>query len=313
MCSVCESLGKNTPLQWIAQYQRWYCYECKQYTPASNSNVDTSTAKIETNRSVLFCSKCGKETLPEAKFCRFCGNSLTPTQTISPKTDQFTLLPSENVMLSLKNAKLEQKEPFLGTTTLGGRRIYVSADGQLRVRESSLLDEIDRISADFLLITDKRMHFIDKGRLIREIIIDKEYAQEFMRTMCHNNYKARLKFEEAQKKASKLERWGGSVRARMLDCGFYLGPIFLLKNAERKDRIMRKPEVQLDIFEFVDIPGEPVTHNIPKGVRIIIDGHLTFSDLEQLSDKLLNSLEPKFAAMTDYIESKQYITDFYNS
>ena len=91
------------------------------------------------------------------------------------------------------------------------------------------------------------------------------------------------------------------------------GPFFLLKNAERKDRIMRKPEVQLDIFEFVDIPGEPVTHNIPKGVRIIIDGHLTFSDLEQLSDKLLNSLEPKFAAMTDYIESKQYITDFYNS
>ncbi|MEM2130739.1 MAG: tetratricopeptide repeat protein [Candidatus Bathyarchaeia archaeon] len=33
LCKKCESKGKKTPLQWIKQYQRWYCYECKEYQP----------------------------------------------------------------------------------------------------------------------------------------------------------------------------------------------------------------------------------------------------------------------------------------
>lgn len=36
-CKQCEAQGKSTPLQWIQQYQRWYCYECKQYATASSS------------------------------------------------------------------------------------------------------------------------------------------------------------------------------------------------------------------------------------------------------------------------------------
>lgn len=34
-CKKCEALGKNTPLQWVSQYQRWYCYECREYASKS--------------------------------------------------------------------------------------------------------------------------------------------------------------------------------------------------------------------------------------------------------------------------------------
>jgi hypothetical protein len=36
-CMQCDAQGKSTPLQWMQQYQRWYCYECKQYAPSSSS------------------------------------------------------------------------------------------------------------------------------------------------------------------------------------------------------------------------------------------------------------------------------------
>jgi hypothetical protein len=36
-CKQCGAKGKNIPLQWIKEYQRWYCYECKQYAPSSDS------------------------------------------------------------------------------------------------------------------------------------------------------------------------------------------------------------------------------------------------------------------------------------
>lgn len=34
-------MGKSIPLQWIPQYQRWYCYECKQY-PTSSAITKTA-------------------------------------------------------------------------------------------------------------------------------------------------------------------------------------------------------------------------------------------------------------------------------
>lgn len=41
-CKTCEALGRSTPLQWIPGYQRWYCYECKQYasTSATKKNAE---------------------------------------------------------------------------------------------------------------------------------------------------------------------------------------------------------------------------------------------------------------------------------
>lgn len=41
-CKQCDASGRNTPLQWIQEYQRWYCYECKQYVPISASTEEIS-------------------------------------------------------------------------------------------------------------------------------------------------------------------------------------------------------------------------------------------------------------------------------
>ncbi len=232
------------------------------------------------------------------------------------------LLPNENVMLSLKDAKLEQKLTFLGRT---GK--YMEHDGNARALEnrtgmthaeamnatSATPPNLDIVSADILLITDKRMVFIDGGRSIHEIIIDKEYAREVLRARGQNNEKAKAEFRKTPR-ASYLERMRGKGK-HLRDFGFIGGSIFLLKNAERKDRIMRKPEVQLDIFKFycdylyAGQAGGPL-NRIPKGLRSISDGHLAFSDLEQLSDKLLNFLKPKLAVMSDYLESEQYNADY---
>jgi hypothetical protein len=49
-CKQCSAAGKNTPLEWIPQYQRWYCRECRQYAPSSASTKtveDTSQQEAE--------------------------------------------------------------------------------------------------------------------------------------------------------------------------------------------------------------------------------------------------------------------------
>jgi hypothetical protein len=37
-CKECEAAGKSTPLQWVQQYQRWYCYECQEYAPQTKTS-----------------------------------------------------------------------------------------------------------------------------------------------------------------------------------------------------------------------------------------------------------------------------------
>jgi hypothetical protein len=53
MCKNCEALGKSIPLQWIPQYQRWYCYECEQYATSSTSLKQAKDADKEESREDL--------------------------------------------------------------------------------------------------------------------------------------------------------------------------------------------------------------------------------------------------------------------
>lgn len=46
-CAKCAKLGKSVPLQWIPQYQRWYCYECREYASTSSSSEKSEEASIE--------------------------------------------------------------------------------------------------------------------------------------------------------------------------------------------------------------------------------------------------------------------------
>jgi len=46
-CKRCEALGKTTPLEWIPQYQRWYCRECEQYAPLSGSTKGSNEMSEE--------------------------------------------------------------------------------------------------------------------------------------------------------------------------------------------------------------------------------------------------------------------------
>lgn len=51
-CKRCEAMGKNTPLQWIEQYQRWYCYTCQEYAPARPSGTVTPVSSSVVPSSV---------------------------------------------------------------------------------------------------------------------------------------------------------------------------------------------------------------------------------------------------------------------
>lgn len=57
-CKNCKSKGKNVPLQWIAQYQRWYCYECKEYAAASEELQGYKLGIPRGSRVDEFCLYC---------------------------------------------------------------------------------------------------------------------------------------------------------------------------------------------------------------------------------------------------------------
>lgn len=70
-CKQCDASGRNTPLQWIQEYQRWYCYECKQYVPISAStkeiNKEESGKPVETEEKEV---EPGKYTMGFARGSR---------------------------------------------------------------------------------------------------------------------------------------------------------------------------------------------------------------------------------------------------
>ena len=57
-CKNCKSQGKSIPLQWIAQYQRWYCYECQQYAAASEELQGYKLGIPRGSRVDEFCLYC---------------------------------------------------------------------------------------------------------------------------------------------------------------------------------------------------------------------------------------------------------------
>lgn len=61
-CKTCGAAGRNVPLQWIAQYQRWYCYECKEYVSSTTSEeekIEGYTLEIPKGSRVdEFCFRC---------------------------------------------------------------------------------------------------------------------------------------------------------------------------------------------------------------------------------------------------------------
>jgi len=62
-CKKCESAKKSTPLQWIPQYQRWYCYECKDYAQSTTvkraEEIEGYTTEIPKGSRVdEFCFLC---------------------------------------------------------------------------------------------------------------------------------------------------------------------------------------------------------------------------------------------------------------
>jgi len=71
----CPTCGN--PVTFIPQYQRYYCYNCKQYVevppppppppPSQEETVEVSTTQ---------CPKCGKPIQLNAKFCPYCGAKL---------------------------------------------------------------------------------------------------------------------------------------------------------------------------------------------------------------------------------------------
>jgi hypothetical protein len=57
-CNNCKSQGKNIPLQWIGQYQRWYCYECQEYAGASEELQGYRLGIPRGSRVDGFCLYC---------------------------------------------------------------------------------------------------------------------------------------------------------------------------------------------------------------------------------------------------------------
>jgi hypothetical protein len=233
------------------------------------------------------------------------------------------LLPNESVLLSLGKPKLEERETGLAK----GLRLMPSKEeleagfgslgtpgpspAQLQAAQSARLARAKegrrtKIQAESLFVTDKRLAFVTAGSVVAEIIIDKDYARDAVRKLAENNSRAMKEYRDASKKESYATKWKRAFQHKVLSpAEFGMSSLALLKGAERKGVV--RHEVKLDMEEIGGVQGEWTKSFIS---HFVSGGHLTFSNMDKLADKFISTVEPKFSAMWEYVDSGQASKDY---
>lgn len=253
------------------------------------------------------------------------------------------LLPSENVVLSLTDAKMEERESTamkLGRASLKSlAQSTASMKSQFGSRPNYTQGEINekygppkdlrKIQSEHLFITDKRLAFVNRDVLVEEIIIDKNYAAEKLTKVGDSNRKAMQEFLAAEQKSSMSDKgrkylgaflgayhkslWEKTVKTRPASFGFVPVDVMLLRNMEHKERAFRGVELKLDVDRFVDNEMTAYgrkTQGLTQQRRLGIGSYLSFSNLKETADKVISVVQPKLTTMREYLDSGQLDKDY---
>lgn len=112
-CKRCEAMGKNTPLQWIQEYQRWYCQECKQYATSSTSTK--STEEINKQEAERLVESEEKEVEPGKYTMGFAQGSRVDEMCFSCRHLQFV---ENNTLLKCGRSQPMFSEPAISSVTI---------------------------------------------------------------------------------------------------------------------------------------------------------------------------------------------------
>jgi hypothetical protein len=165
-CVDCFSHGKSIPLQWIAQYQRWYCYECKKYAPlidasqkkASETSDVAISASPSSNQGSAFVSGQNPESAMMARF----------------------LAPNEQVLFYSEAAEIKEHHG------VGGQAALAFGFGTRNKRDRSTGTHKLIVKTGEIAITNHRVYLVDKTlgfftepQAVRnfDAIYDPEYAK----------------------------------------------------------------------------------------------------------------------------------------
>jgi hypothetical protein len=166
------------------------------------------------------------------------------------------------------------------------------------------------IKAESLFVTNLRLMFVDSGSVVGEIIIDKNHAREAVRELGERNRRAMKEYEDAWQEYKKQSfgqrvKRGFSGKVPRHPAFASLSSLTLLKGAERKGVL--HAEVRLDMAE---IGGSRDLKLRSSSSRFVSGGHLTFSNMGELADRFISIIEPKFSAMSEYLDSGQASKDY---
>jgi len=112
-CKQCETMGKSTPLQWIEEYRRWYCYECKQYAVSPASTKTTEEIDKEKLRELVEDEE--KEVEPRKYAMGFAQGSRVDEVCFGCRHLQFI---ENNALLKCGRNQLMFSEPAISSVTI---------------------------------------------------------------------------------------------------------------------------------------------------------------------------------------------------
>lgn len=168
-CKQCEAMGKSSPLQWIEQYQRWYCYQCKQYAPGAPASAST---REEVLNDFLFS---GESLLFWAQDAE-----------IEPKQGWM-----KGWM------KLDGQVPTYTAGMYAGKNVFV-----LRQRSGQPNESHDYSLRGILILTDKRLLLVvvsplnHRKSIYCEVLYDVDFTRNVVQALTERNAKLREKYQK---------------------------------------------------------------------------------------------------------------------
>ncbi len=129
-----------------------YCINCGQTLPDASPTRPTPVEEISEAVGPVVCSSCGIEAKRGAKFCTYCGGTLTVGETTASEPSAVS---EESMPVTTKRPAIETVDPIpvpsevLASLMARGRQLVLEEEYAKNGKESDkLLDELSKAAAD---------------------------------------------------------------------------------------------------------------------------------------------------------------------
>lgn len=129
-----------------------YCINCGQTLPDASSTRPTPVEETSEAVGPVVCSSCGIEAKPGAKFCTYCGGTLTVSETMAGES---SVVPEESSSVTTTLPDAETVDPIpvpsdiLASFMARGRQLVLEEEyAKNGAKSDKLLDELSKAAGD---------------------------------------------------------------------------------------------------------------------------------------------------------------------